>query len=230
MNGRLKDRAEAGRLLGAQLSAYTGHPDVIVLGLPRGGVEVAYEIARVLRAPLDVFLVRKLVVPNFAELAMGAIATGGIESLNPDVIEEFRLTRSEIEPVLRAERSELERREEAFRDGRPAPDLRGRTAILADDGIATGSTMRAAIAGVKRLGAARIVVAVGVAPMSTRLILGSEADEVACLLTPRDFRAVSLFFDSFPQLTDGDVRALLNDAWQRGAAEGEAAQATAPGK
>jgi len=229
MNGRLQDRIEAGRLLAAQLSAYAGRPDVIVLGLPRGGVEVGHEIARVLRVPLDVFLVRKLGVPKFAELAMGAIASGGIETLNPDVIEEFRLTRSEIEPVLQAARSELERREEAFRDGRAAPELRGRTVILADDGIATGSTMRAAIEGVKRLGAARIIVAVGVAPMSTRLILGSEADEVLCLLTPRDFRAVSLFFDSFPQLTDADVCALLNDAWQRGAA-GEATRATTPRK
>jgi predicted phosphoribosyltransferase len=214
MNARLRDRAEAGRLLGAQLEAYAGRNDVIVLGLPRGGVAVGNEIARVLRVPLDVFLVRKLGVPKFAELAMGAIATGGVETLNPDVIEEFRLTRGEIEPVLRAERSELERREEAFRDGRPAPDLRGRTVILADDGIATGSTMRAAIAGTRKLGAARIVVAVGVAPLSTRLILGSEADEVFCLMAPRDFRAVSLFFDSFPQLTDADVCALLSDARQ----------------
>jgi putative phosphoribosyl transferase len=215
MNGKIHDRAEAGHLLAAKLAAYAGRDDVIVLGLPRGGVEVGNEIARELRVPLDIFLVRKLGVPNFPELAMGAIATCSIEILNSEVVEEFQLKPGDIEAALQAERVELKRREEAFRDGRPIPELRGRTVVLADDGIATGSTMRAAVQGIKKQGAARIIVAVGVAPLSTSMRLAAEADEGVYLLTPRDFRAVSLFFDSFPQLTDGDVCSLLREAWRR---------------
>jgi putative phosphoribosyl transferase len=212
----LRDRREAGRLLAEKLTAYAGRPDVIALGLARGGVEVAYEIAQALKIPLDVFLVRKLGVPGYQELAMGAVSTGGVQVINRDVVESFGLSEAEINRVIRAERRELERREEAYR-GQRRLDLRGRTVILADDGIATGSTMRAAIEAVRKSGAARVVVAVGVAPLSTYLILSAEADEVACLMTPRDFWAVGQFYDDFPQLTDEDVRNLLAQAMEEGA-------------
>ena len=183
MSEKLHDRNEAGRLLAEQLSALERNPDVIVLGLPRGGVPVACGIATALRLPLDVFLVRKLGVPGYEELAMGAIASGGIEIVDPDVVEEFRLSRKDVERVAAEETLELRRRETVFRGIRPALNLRRRTVVLVDDGIATGSTVRAAIEGVKRLGAARIIVAAGVAPLSTCLILRREADEVVCLLT-----------------------------------------------
>jgi len=214
---RFHNRAHAGRLLAQELSAYANRPDVVVLALPSGGVPVAREIAASLSAPLDVFLVRKLGVPGYAELALGAIATGGVEITNPDVIEEFHLSRKDIESIVSAEKREMQRREAVFRGDRLVPDLRGRTVILVDDGIATGSTMRAAMEGVKRLGAARIVVAAGVAPLSTCLLLRSEADDVVCVLTPRELRAVGLFYDHFPQLSDDDVCSLLDEARQTGA-------------
>ena len=206
---RLHDRKQAGQLLAEKLGAYSGRSDVVVLGLARGGTEVAYELARILKAPMDVFLVRKLGVPGYEELALGAISMGNAQIIDPDVVEEFGLSQREIDDVVNTERRELERRERAYRDHRPRLDLTGRTVILVDDGIATGSTMRAAIAAVRKSGPARIVVAVGVAPLSTYLILGSEADEVVCLLAPRNFLAVAQFYDDFPQLTDEDVRSLL---------------------
>jgi putative phosphoribosyl transferase len=212
----LSDRREAGRLLAEKLTAYAGRPEVIVLGLARGGVEVACEIAQALRLPLDVFLVRKLGVPGYEELAMGAISSGEVQVIDPDVVESFGLSQAEIDRVIKAERRELERREQVYREGRRL-DLQGRTVILVDDGIATGSTMRAAIAAVRESGAARVVVAVGVAPLSTYLILASEADEVVCLMTPRDFWAVGQFYDDFPQLTDEDVRNLLAEATEEAA-------------
>lgn len=208
----LFDRKEAGRLLADKLAKYAGRRDVVVLGLARGGVEVAHEIARALKAPLDVFLVRKLGVPGYQELAMGAISTGGVQVINPDVVEEFGLSQAEIHGVADAERRELGRRERVYRGQRRRLDVRGRTVILVDDGIATGSTMRAAIAAVRRSEPARVVVAVGVAPLSTYMILGSEADEVVCLLTPRDFRAVGEFYENFPQLSDEEVSSLLAGA------------------
>jgi len=214
---KLHDRNEAGRLLAEQLSALERNPDVIVLGLPRGGVPVACGIATALRLPLDVFLVRKLGVPGYEELAMGAIASGGIEIVDPDVVEEFRLSRKDVERVAAEETLELRRRETVFRGIRPALNLRRRTVVLVDDGIATGSTVRAAIEGVKRLGAARIIVAAGVAPLSTCLILRREADEVVCLLTPRDFHAVGAFYEEFPELSDEEVCSLLEGAWRTGA-------------
>jgi predicted phosphoribosyltransferase len=217
MAERLHDRKQAGELLAEKLSALANRPDVIVLGLPRGGVAVACSLATSLRAPLDVFLVRKLGVPGYEELAMGAVATGGVQVVDPDIVEEFRLSRGEIQKVVNAETRELRRREAVFRGSRPTPDFRDRTVILVDDGIATGSTMRAAIEGVKRLGAARVVVAAGVAPLSTCLLLRPEADDLVCLLTPREFRAVGLFYEEFPQLSDDEVCRLLDDAWQAGA-------------
>jgi putative phosphoribosyl transferase len=217
MTERLHDRKQAGQQLAEKLSALANRPDVIVLGLPRGGVAVACSIATSLRAPLDVFLVRKLGVPGYEELAMGAVAMGDVQIVDPDIVEEFRLSRGEIEKVVNAEKRELQRREAAFRRLRPAPDLHDRTVVLVDDGIATGSTMRAAIEGVKKLGAARVVVAAGVAPLSTCLLLRPEVDDFVCLLTPREFRAVGLFYEEFPQLSDDEVCRLLDHAWETGA-------------
>ncbi|MGA8011236.1 MAG: phosphoribosyltransferase family protein [Candidatus Acidiferrales bacterium] len=214
---RLHDRAEAGRLLARKLSAYGDRSDVLVLGLPRGGVLVAYGIATALRVPLDILVVRKLGVPGYEEFALGAVATGGIKIIDPDVVEEFHLSDAEIAGVVSTEQAELRRREAVYRSTRPALDLRNQTVILVDDGIATGSTMRAAIEGVKRCGAARVVVAAGVAPLSTSLMLGAESDEVVCLLTPRDFRAVGPFYDEFAQVNDQEVCDVLNKSWNAGA-------------
>lgn len=199
-------------MLAERLSGFAKRPDTVVLGLARGGVEVACGVATRLGLPADVFLARKLGVPGYEELAMGAIAMGGIEIVNPDIVEEFRLSQREIEEVVAAEKQELQRRERVFRGSRPPLDLRGRDVILVDDGIATGSTMRAAIDGVRKLGAARVIVAAGVAPLATYLWLRSEVDDVVCLLTPREFRAVGLLYEQFPQLIDQDVCKFLNDA------------------
>ena len=217
MSGHFADRAEAGRLLARSLARYANRQDAVILALPRGGVAVAFELAQALCLPLDVLLVRKLGVPGYEELAFGAIASGGVRILDPDIIEGFALSAEAIDRVVAAEESEMNRRDSAFRAGRAALSVQDRTVILVDDGIATGSTIRAAIAAARRLGATRIVVAAGVAPLSTSLLLNSEADEVVCLLTPREFRSVSLFYDNFPQLTDDDVRTFLHRASQRAA-------------
>ena len=217
MSGRFADRAEAGRLLSRKLAGYANRPDAILLALPRGGVAVAFEMAQALCLPLDVLLVRKLGVPGYEELAFGAIASAGVRILDPDIIEAFALSPQAIDRVVAAEESELIRRESAFRAGRAALPVRDRTVILVDDGIATGSTMRAAIASARRLGATRIVVAAGAVPLSTSLLLNSEVDEVVCLLTPREFRSVGLFYDNFPQLTDDQVQDFLQRASQRNA-------------
>lgn len=217
MTEKLHDRQQAGRLLAAKLSACANRPDVVVLGLPRGGVPLACEIARSLHAELDVFLVRKVGVPGYEELALGAVASGGVTLIDPDLAEEFRLTPGEIECLVSNAQSELRRREAVFRGARPMPHLDGRTVVLVDDGIATGSTMRAAIEGIRRLKAAHVIVAAGAMPLSTSLRLRSEVDGIVCLLTPRDFRAVGLFYEEFPQLSDQDVCALLENAWQTGA-------------
>lgn len=209
MEKRLKDRTEAGRLLAQKLTAYANREDVVVLALPRGGVPVAFEIATRLNAPLDVFIVRKLGVPWQEELAMGAIATGGVRVLNEDVVRLCNITDEQIASVEAKERKELERREQAYRGGRPAPDVSGRTVILVDDGIATGTTMRAALAALKKLQPSRIVVAVAVAPQSTYDELKAEADEVICLLTPEMFFAISRWYERFAQTTDEEVRDLL---------------------
>lgn len=214
---RLYDRQQAGRLLATKLSALGHRNNVVILGLPGGGVPVACEIAKSLGAELDVFLVRKVGVPGYEELALGAVASGGVQIIDPDIAEEFGLRPDDIEKLVQTEQKELQRRETVFRGSRPMPDLRGRTVVLVDDGIATGSTMRAAVEGIKRLAATRIVVATGVMPLSTSLRLRPEVDDVVCLLTPRDFRAVGLFYEQFPQLSDDDVCALLENAWQSGA-------------
>jgi len=203
------DRLEAGRLLAEKLTQYANRPDAVVLALPRGGVPVGFELAQRLSLPLDIIGVRKLGAPGQEELAFGAIASGGVRILDPEIIEALGLTPEIIEQVASAEHAELDRREAAFRSGGARVPVQGRTVILVDDGIATGSTMLSAIAAVQRLGASRVVVAAGVAPDSTARALAAQADEVVCLLTPREFRSVSLFYADFPQLTDDDVRALL---------------------
>jgi predicted phosphoribosyltransferase len=203
------DRRDAGRRLAVELSDYADQNDLLVLALPRGGVPVAYEVARALHAPLDVFMVRKLGVPGYEELAMGAIATGGLRVLDEDLIRMLDLPREVIERVTAAEMRELERREREYRGDRPPIDVRGRTVILIDDGLATGSTMRAAIAALKKEGAKRIVVAVPVAPPETCESLKAQVDDVVCAVTPEPFRAVGLWYRDFSQTTDEEVRDLL---------------------
>jgi putative phosphoribosyl transferase len=208
----LRDRQQAGQLLAERLAAYSGRKDVIVLALPRGGVPVAHEISKRLQAPLDVFVVRKLGVPGYEELALGAVAMGGAKFIDPDVAGAFHVSSQAIDEIVQAERAEMVRRERAYRGDRPPIHVRDRVVILVDDGIATGSTMRVAIAALRQLGPAQVVVATGVAPPSTSLLLRAEADAFVALLTPRDFRAVGQFYESFPQLTDGDVRSLLQES------------------
>jgi len=205
------DRRDAGRQLAVKLQDYAGDPGVLVLGLPRGGVPVAYEVARALRAPLDVFVVRKLGVPGHRELAMGAIASGGMRVLNPDVIDGLGITPAMVESVAAKELLELERQERAYRGDAPLPELAGRTVIVVDDGLATGSTMRAAVRALRQRKPKRIIVAVPVAARETAFSLRQEAD-VVCLSTPPDFHAVSMWYEDFSQTSDDEVRNLLESA------------------
>jgi predicted phosphoribosyltransferase len=212
---RFLDRRDAGRQLAAKLSGYAGDPSVLVLGLPRGGVPVAYEVARALHAPLGVFVVRKLGLPGHRELAMGAIASGGVRVLNPDVSDGLRISPAEVESVAARELLELERQERTYRpagsNAAPLPELAGRTVLVVDDGLATGSTMRAAVQALRQSGPKRIVVAVPVAAPETARSLRQEAD-VVCLSTPREFQAVSTWYEDFSQTTDEEVRQLLEAA------------------
>jgi predicted phosphoribosyltransferase len=212
MAPRFRDRAEAGRRLAAMLAGYAGRPDVIVLGLPRGGVPVAYEVAQSLGAPLDVFVVRKIGVPGEPELAMGAIATGRVRVLNPDVVAELAIDQRTIDAVTARETEELERRERAYRGDRPPPEVRARTVILVDDGLATGATMRAAAAALRQQDPARIVVAVPTAAPETCEELRHEVDEVICAETPARFIAVGHYYNDFRDTTDDEVRDLLSRA------------------
>jgi putative phosphoribosyl transferase len=209
MSMRFRDRAEAGRLLADRLEEYAGRDDVIVLALPRGGVPVGAELARRLGAPLDLFLVRKLGVPGREELAMGAIASGGVRVLNDDVVAELGITEEDIARTALVEGRELERREQRYRNGRPVADLRGRTVILVDDGLATGATMRAAALAVRGQGPERVVVAVPVAAEPTCDEFPAEVDEVVCALTPEPFLSVGSWYEDFSQTTDEEVRELL---------------------
>jgi erythromycin esterase-like protein/predicted phosphoribosyltransferase len=209
---RFRDRAEAGRLLAERLREYAGRDDVIVLALPRGGVPVAFEIAQALAAPLDVFVVRKLGVPGHEELALGAIASGGVRVVNRRLIETLAIPADWVEAIEAKESRELARRERDYRGERPPPDLAGRTVILVDDGLATGSTMLAAVRAVKQERPARVVVAVPVAPQEVCESLRREADEVACLFTPAAFQSVGAWYDDFSQTSDEEVRALLDRA------------------
>jgi len=221
MERAFPNRIEAGRLLAEKLEKYADRSDVIVLGLPRGGVPVANEVAERLRVPLDVFIVRKLGVPGFEELAAGAIASGGVRVLNEDVVRAMPHADQAIEAVTARESAELERREETYREGRPAPELRDRIAILVDDGLATGATMRAAVMALRQQGAAKIVVAVPVGPPDTCHEIEEQADETICLSTPEFFQAVGQYYEDFSQTTDEDVRELLGRAAQTGPASGE---------
>ena len=214
MERAFPNRTEAGRQLAEELGKYVGREDVIVLGLPRGGVPVAYEVAKRLRAPLDVFIVRKLGVPGFEELAAGAIASGGVRVLNEDVMRAIPYADEAIEAVTVRETAELERREQIYREGRPSPELRDRVVILVDDGLATGATMRAAVKALRQRGAAKIVVAVPVGPPDTCREIEQEADETICLSTPPFFQAVGQYYEDFSQTSDEDVRELLSQAAQ----------------
>jgi erythromycin esterase-like protein/adenine/guanine phosphoribosyltransferase-like PRPP-binding protein len=207
--GLFRDRSEAGRVLAEKLAHYANRPDVVVLALPRGGVPVAYEVARALGAPLDVFVVRKLGVPGYEELAMGAVATGGVRVLNDNIVAGLRIPDYLIDAVANRELEELKRRERVYRGGRPPPDLRGRTVILVDDGLATGATMLAAIKALRQLQPARIVVAVPTASPDTCEALRAEVDEVICAITPEPFHAVGRWYQDFSQTTDDEVRDLL---------------------
>src|SRR5689334_9095180 len=204
-----RDRTDAGLALAEELSRYAGRPDVVVLALPRGGVPVGFEVAEALGAPLDVFLVRKLGVPGHEELAMGAIASGGVRVVNDRVVGPLGVTREAMDAAEAEERLELERRERAYRDDRPPLDVRGKIAILVDDGLATGSTMRAAVVALRRLGPARVVVAVPVGAPDTCAELEAEADEVLCALEPEPFFGVGMWYEDFSQTTDDEVRELL---------------------
>ncbi len=207
-----RDRAEAGRRLAEKLVAYADRPDVLILALPRGGVPVAYEVARALNAPLDVMMVRKLGVPGHEELAMGAIASGGMRLLNESVIHSLRISPEVVDRVAKTEQAELERREREYRDDRPQPELREKTVIVVDDGLATGASMRVAVVALRRRRPARLVVAVPVAAAATCAEFRHEVDEVVCSSTPEPFRAVGLWYEDFSQTTDAEVRELLQRA------------------
>src|SRR3954452_931561 len=209
---RFRDRSHAGRVLAERLHAFSGRAGVVVLGLPRGGVPVAFEIAQALDAPLDVFLVRKLGVPGHEEYALGAIATGGVRVLNRELIERLGLPAEWLEAIDAKERRELDRRERAYRGDRPPPALAGKTVILVDDGLASGSTMLAAVHAVRADDPARVVVAVPVADPDVCEGLRSVADEVVCLRTPRPLRDVGMWYEDFAQTPDGEVRDLLERA------------------
>jgi predicted phosphoribosyltransferase len=203
------DRTEAGRQLAQELSHYAGRDDAIVLALPRGGVPVGFEVARRLGLPLDVFIVRKLGVPGHEELAMGAIASGGVRVINDDVIGALPEANLILDAVTEIEREELQRRELSYRGGRPGPQLQGRTVILIDDGLATGATMRAAVAALRQRGVAKIVVAVPVGAPSTCRALTREVDEIICAISPESFIGVGQYYEDFSQTTDDEVRNLL---------------------
>ncbi|MBU9765525.1 phosphoribosyltransferase [Mycobacterium sp. TNTM28] len=204
---RYQDRREAGRVLAGQLASYRGRPDLLVLGLARGGVPVAAEVASYLHAPLDVFVVRKLGVPQWPELAMGAVASGGGLVLNRALVDRLGIDDDAIVAAIRRETAEVERREQAYRGGRAAPELTGRTVILVDDGIATGASMLAAVRAVRP--ARRVVVAVPVGPPTLGSELSDEADEVVCASRPPQFEAVGQAFADFHQVSDDEVRRLL---------------------
>lgn len=210
-----KDRADAGRKLAARLTRYADSRDVLVLALPRGGVPVAYEVAKALKAPLDIFLVRKLGVPGHEELAMGAIASGGVRVVNQDLVDYLGIPDEVIDEIAAVEQRELERRDHAYRDDRPPPDVKDKVVILIDDGLATGSTMRAGAASLRKQNPRRIVVAVPVSSPQTCEEFSSEVDEIVCVVTPEHFQGVGLWYEDFSQTSDKDVCELLKRAKQQ---------------
>jgi len=207
-----RDRYDAGRVLARKLRSYAQRPDVVILALPRGGVPVGYEVARALGAPLDVFVVRKLGLPGHEEFAMGAIASGGVSVMNPSVLSRYRVSEAAIAEVIAREQEELRRRESAYRGDRPPVEVDGKTAILVDDGLATGSSMRAAVLALRRRGPSRIVVGVPVAPVETCHMLEELVDATVCAVTPQPFYAVGEWYEDFSQTTDEEVRDLLERA------------------
>jgi len=212
MDRVFRDRHEAGRLLAERLAAYTDRSDVVILALPRGGVPVAFEIAAALHVPLDVMVVRKLGVPGHEELAMGAIASGGVQVVNQEVVRHLGLSPAVLESVAATEYRELTRREQAYRGSHGPASVEGRTVILVDDGLATGSTMRAAVAALRQRSPARIVIAVPTAAPETCEELKAEVDEMVCATTPTPFYGVGQWYDDFSQTTDDEVRDLLDRA------------------
>jgi putative phosphoribosyl transferase len=212
MTARFRDRFDAGRILAQKLSKYAGRDDVLVFGLPRGGVPVAFEVAKALGAPLDVFIVRKLGLPFHEELAMGAIASGGVRVIDEDLVRQFGISEADLDAVIAEEETELERREQQYRGDRPFPNVAGRTVILVDDGLATGSSMRVAVAALRHENPASIVVAVPIAPPDTCAMLRQEAEEVVCASTPEPFFAVGLWYEDFSQTEDEEVHDLLERA------------------
>ena len=207
-----RDRVEAGRMLATTLQEYANRDDVVVLALPRGGVPVGFEVAKALHAPLDVFVVRKLGLPGQEELAMGAIASGGVRVLNRDLLRALRIPEEVVGQITQEEQRELERREREYRDERSPIDVRGKTVILVDDGLATGSSMRVAVLALKQKGPAQVVVAVPVAPADTCAELQSVADKVVCAVTPQPFLGVGQWYEDFSQTSDEEVRELLRRA------------------
>ncbi len=206
---RLRDRREAGRILAAELMSYAGRPEVVVLGLPRGGVVVAYEVAAALRAPLDIFMVRKLGVPGHEELAMGAIASGGVLTLNDDVVSTLGITPEQIDAAVQRQQAVLEQREAVYRGAAPPLRLEGKTVIVVDDGLATGASMRTALRALRQHDPGRLVVAVPVGPESTCRELAADAEEVVCAVMPDPFQAVGAWYQDFSQTEDEEVVDLL---------------------
>jgi putative phosphoribosyl transferase len=209
-----RDRYDAGRRLSVKLREYAGRNDVLVLALPRGGVPVGYEVAQALGVPLDIFLVRKLGVPGHEELAMGAIASGGVQVVNEEAVQALNIPPQLIEAAAKRELHELARREQAYRQGRPPPNVHGKIVILVDDGLATGSTMRAAVAAMRQRNPAQIVVAVPVGATETCMEFRQIADKLVCLAEPEPFYAVGTWYEDFSQTTDEEVRELLTRAGQ----------------
>jgi putative phosphoribosyl transferase len=210
---RFRDRTEAGKQLAEKLLEYRDQPDVLVLALPRGGVPVAFEVAQVLHAPLDVFIVRKLGVPGQEELAFGAIATGGVRVLNQTIIKRFQITPEEVEAVTTVEQDELKRRQRLYRGDRPLPEMRDYTIILVDDGLATGATMHAAVVAIRQQEPARLIVGVPISSPETCAAFQDEVDDIICAVTPEPFYAVGLWYEDFPQVTDAEVHNLLAETY-----------------
>jgi putative phosphoribosyl transferase len=215
MENRYKNRREAGKVLAADLQRYAGKKNVLVLALPRGGVPVAYEVAMALHAPLDIFLVRKLGVPGHEELAMGAIATGGVRVINEDVVQSLHIPEHVIEAVTAKEQREIKRRERFYRDERPLPEIRDHQLILIDDGLATGASMRAAAHALRQQQPARLVVAVPVAAPATCELLRPDVDEIVCPLLPEFFYGVGWWYEDFAQTSDKEVQDLLTRSQQQ---------------